>query len=253
MHDGGMSDPLPLRFYGELAAWWPLVSPPQEYDEEAAFAATLLGDAREVLELGSGGGNNASHLKARFAMTLVDLSGEMLDVSRRLNPDCAHFLGDMRTIRLGRTFDAVFVHDAVDYMTTEADLRRAMETAFVHCRAGGVAVFMPDETRESFEPSSDHGGTDGPDGRGVRYLEWSWDPDPTDTEARTEYAFLLRDAGGEVRTVHETHHLGLFGHDDWLRLLAGTGFVAEAVPEVTSEDRPPRTVFVGRRVPHRVE
>ena len=80
-----MSDPPPLRFYGELAAWWPLVSPPEEYEEEAAFAATLLGEAREVLELGSGGGNNASHLKARFAMTLVDLSEEMLDVSRRLN------------------------------------------------------------------------------------------------------------------------------------------------------------------------
>jgi hypothetical protein len=66
------------RFYGELAEWWPLISPPEEYAEEAAYAATVLASAsvpvREVLELGSGGGHNAVHLKAYFTMTLVDLS-----------------------------------------------------------------------------------------------------------------------------------------------------------------------------------
>ena len=36
-------------------------------------------------------------------MTLVDLSEEMLAVSRELNPECEHLQGDMRTLRLGRT------------------------------------------------------------------------------------------------------------------------------------------------------
>lgn len=244
--------PTRLRFYGDLAPWWPLISPPEEYEEEAIFAASLLRSAtvpvREVLELGSGGGHNALHLKSTFAMTLVDLSEQMLEMSRRLNADCAHVCGDMRTVRLGREFDAVFVHDAVDYMTDEADLRRAVETAFVHCRPGGVAVFMPDCTRERFEESTDHGGTDGADGRGVRYLEWSWDPDRDDGWMLTEYAFLLREPDGVVHAVHETHRLGLFEHDEWLRLLGEAGFEAEAVTEVTSEDRPPRQVFVGHRL-----
>ena len=126
--------PAAHRFYGELAAWWPLISPPEEYTEEAAFLGGLLRSgsppAREVLELGSGGGHNAFHLKAGFSMTLVDLSGEMLEVSRRLNPECRHRRGDMRTVRLGRCFDAVFVHDAVDYMVSEAELSSAVETAF---------------------------------------------------------------------------------------------------------------------------
>ena len=85
------------RLYGELASWWPLISPPEEYAEEAAFAASLLRTAnpptRTVLELGSGGGNNAFHLKNEFEMTLVDLSDEMLTVSRQLNPDCDHLAG----------------------------------------------------------------------------------------------------------------------------------------------------------------
>ncbi len=227
------------RFYGDLAVWWPLISPPEEYEEEAAFAATVLGSASmpvtDVLELGSGGGHNAVHLKASFAMTLVDLSEEMLDVSRRLNPECDHHQGDMRTVRLGRVFDAVFVHDAIDYMATEADLGRAMETAFVQCRPGGVAVFVPDRTTETFEPETDHGGTDAEDGRGVRFLDWSWDPVPDDGWAVTEYAFLLRDADGFVRVAHESHRLGLFGRQVWLRLLREAGFEPIFFLYVTTE------------------
>lgn len=239
------------RFYGDLAVWWPLISPPEEYAEEAAFAATVLRSAsipvREVLELGSGGGHNAAHLKASFTMTLTDLSEDMLDVSRRLNPECDHHGGDMRTVRLGRTFDAVYAHDAIDYMTTEADLRRAIATAFVHCHPGGIAVFVPDRVKESFEETSDHGGNDGPDGRGVRYLEWEWDPDPADTWTLTEYAFLLREVDGSVAVVHETHRLGLFDRHQWIRLLSAAGFAAEIVTEMTSESRTPRDLFVGHR------
>jgi SAM-dependent methyltransferase len=239
------------RFYGELAEWWPLISPPGEYAEEAAYAAILLRDGdppvRTVLELGSGGGHNAVHLKADFVLTLVDLSPAMVAMSERLNPECEHLVGDMRTVRLDREFDAVFVHDAVQYLTTEADLAAAVETSFVHLRPGGVAVFMPDEIRETYEAGADHGGTDGEDGRGVRYLEWSWDPDPDDDEYSTEYAFLLREVDGSVRAVHETHRLGLFPEARWLAILRAAGFEPRAITEVTTEDRPPRRVFVARK------
>lgn len=239
------------RLYGDLAAWWPLISAPEEYAEEAATAATALGSAsipvREVLELGSGGGHNAVHLKARFALTLIDLSPGMLAVSRRLNPECAHHQGDMRTIRLGRTFDAVFVHDAVAYMLTEQDLREVIGTAFAHCRPGGIALFIPDHTAEDFEPVTSHGGSDDPSGRGARYLEWTWDPDPADTWIQSEYAFLLREAHGPVRVVHETHLTGLFSRDVWLALIADAGFRPEALTEQTEEDRTPRVLFTGHR------
>jgi SAM-dependent methyltransferase len=247
-----MTDPpTSYRFYGDLARWWPLISPPEDYTEEAEFSASLLQRAalpvREVLELGSGGGHNAVHLKEHFAMTLVDLSEQMLDVSRRLNPDCVHRQGDMRTIRLGRQFDAVLIHDAIDYMADEADLRMAIETAFVHCRPGGLALFMPDAISETFEEGTDHGGNDAADGSGVRYLEWDWDPDPDDTWKLTEYAFVLREVDGSIGIVHETHRTGLFSGDVWFRLLAEVGFEPATVTEVTTEDREPRELFIGRR------
>jgi len=235
------------RFYGDLAPWWPLISPAAEYAEEAAFAATLLGDARTVLELGSGGGHNAVHLKERFELTLVDLAPGMLAESQKINPEVEHHLGDMRTIRLGRDFDAVFVHDAVEYMTTESYLQSAIETAFVHTKPGGRALFVPDATTETFEPETDHGGVDAPDGRGARYLSWSYDPDPEDTTTLTEYAFLLREANGQMTVVNETHETGLYPRETWLKLLRNAGFVPEAVTEETSEDRTPRTFFVANR------
>ncbi len=239
------------RLYQDLASWWPLISPPREYAQEAAFAAKVFGLAsgpvREVLELGSGGGHNASFLKQRFAMTLVDISAEMVAQSRQLNPECEHLAGDMRTLRLDRTFDVVFVHDAVDYMTTEPDLSQAIGTAFAHCRAGGVGVFVPDHLAETFLPGTSWGGSDAPDGRGARYLEWAFDPDPADTWMVTEYAFLLREADGSVQAVHDSHRLGLFDRGTWLRLLAAAGFEPHAVTEETSDDRLPRELFIGRR------
>lgn len=246
-------DSVPVyRFYSELAEWWPLISPPEEYSEESDFVGSLLRQAsipvHEVLELGSGGGHVASYLKRQFEMTLVDLSEQMLDVSRQLNPECTHLLGDMRTVRLQRQFDAVFVYDAVAYMTNERDLGLAIETAYVHCKPGGVALLVPDHITENLQLGTDHGGHDSPDGRGVRYLEWTTDPDPSDTLITTDYAFLLREPDGSTRVVHETHETGLFSRATWLRLMTAAGFDAEAVVEETSEDRTPRELFLGRRM-----
>lgn len=222
------------KLYRELASWWPLLSAPSDYAEEAAFFERLLLGAceqapRTLLELGSGGGNNASHLKGAFDITLVDRAPGMLAVSRELNPECEHHEGDMRDVRLGRTFDCVFVHDAIVYMKVEADLRAAIETAFTHCAAGGAALFAPDHVRENFRPSTSNGGHDG-ERRALRYLQWTWDPDPTDATYTVDYAYLLRDVDGSVRVEHDRHIEGLFARADWLRWLAEAGFEARAVP-----------------------
>ena len=229
------------------------MSAPADYEEEAALYQKAILDASEgplqtMLELGSGGGNNASHLKARFKMTLVDLSPGMLEVSRALNPECEHVQGDMRTVRLGREFDAVFVHDAVTYLTSEADVRQAIATAFVHCRPDGVVLFAPDHVRENFRPGTDHGGHDGAD-RAMRYLEWTWDPDPADATCIVDYTYVLRERDGEVRVVHDRHLEGLFSRTDWLRWLSETGFVPQVVPIDHSELEPGSyEVFVGHKL-----
>jgi SAM-dependent methyltransferase len=236
--------------YDELADWWPLLSAPEDYAEEAAeyeriLLETAVGDVTDVLELGSGGGNTASHLKRRFRMTLVDLSPGMLSVSRALNPECEHIEGDMRSIRLDHTFDAVFVHDAVAYLTSEDELADTMATAAIHCRPGGATVFVPDFVRETFFEGTDHGGHDGPD-RAMRYLEWRHDPIRIDTTYLVDFAFLLRLPSGALDVRRDRHVCGLFPRQTWLDLLEQAGFEARVHALAHGEPVGPEA-FVGRR------
>jgi trans-aconitate methyltransferase len=233
-------------FYDDLAEWWPLFSPPEHYDEEATDLLKRLeplpspGSAT-LLELGSGGGSLASHLKPHFLLTLTDRSPAMVEVNRAENPECEHIAGDMRTLRLDRRFDVVLVHDAIMYATTPADVRATLATAAEHCRADGIVVVLPDYVRETFAPGTDHGGEDAADGRGFRYLEWHWDPDPNDDTYIVDYAFLMREATGEVRVVHDRHIEGLFPRARWLEWFEASGLKAS-----NSIDQWGRDVFIAR-------
>ena len=87
-----------VRMYNDLAYLWPIISPPEDYAEEAGYwrraIRETLGEGRhQVLELGVGGGHNLSHLTADFQATAVDVSPRMLEISRRLNPDVEHHSG----------------------------------------------------------------------------------------------------------------------------------------------------------------
>ncbi len=253
----GVADPPgEYRLYSDLAKWWPLISPVEEYEQDAASLARAFESAlvpvRRVLDLGSGGGHVAWHLKRRFALTLVDRSAEMLAVSRELNPECEHTRGDMFTIRLGRLFDGVLVHDAVDYVTTEKDLLLVAQTAFAHCGPGGVAVFAPDHTADTFRPGTGGGGGADETGRRASFRERSRDPDPADEWIEVEYEFTLRDADNRVQVVRESHRLGSFRYETWNRVLAAAGFDPEpgnvAGANAGSQDAPGlRHLFVGHR------
>jgi hypothetical protein len=168
----------------------------------------------------------------------------MLALSRARNPECEHAAGDMRTLRLGRVFDAVLAHDGITYMTTEPDLRAAIATAFVHTRPGGAAIFTPDDVADTFVEGAElHEGDDGE--RSLRYIEWSWDPVPGDGKARADYALLMRERG-DVRVFHDRHETGLFARATWIRLLEEAGFAAESVRRPIGDGETDE-IFVCRR------
>jgi SAM-dependent methyltransferase len=239
--------------YAGLAGWWPVISPPAEYADDGAVVNAIFASAarpvRTVLDLGSGGGHVALHVKQGRSMTLVDMSADMLAVSRQLNPDCEHVQGDMRTIRLGREFDAVLVHDAIDYVTSQDDLGRVIRTAFAHCRPGGLAVFAPDHTAETFRAGTGGGGGHDGTGRQASFRERTSDPVPGDDWILAEYEFTLRDADGTVQVVPEAHRLGSFRRDTWFTQLRAAGFAPEARPGANRGNGAgsAKVLFIGRR------
>jgi hypothetical protein len=90
-------------------------------------------------------------------------------------------------------------------------------------------LFAPDCVKETFRPGTQHGGTDY-DGRALRYLEWTWDPDPDDVTYVSDYVYVLREGQGDVRLVHDRHVEGVFARATWLRALEETGFRAHVGP-----------------------
>lgn len=228
--------------YTTHTAWYPLLDARADHADECAeyirYLDAVLGEGpATLLELGAGAGNNATFLKRRFTVTATDLSPGMLALSRAANPDVLHIEGDMRDLRLGRTFDAVLIHDAICHMTTRGDLRAALRTAFVHTRPGGVALVVPDCVQESFQACGDDDTAEAGD-LGLQYVVRIWDPDPTDEQTSTDYACLLRGPGG-VQALHMHHTEGLFAIATWRALLEEVGFVVEDLPRTLPEDEGP--------------
>jgi SAM-dependent methyltransferase len=246
------------RIYADLADWWPLISPPKDYTAEAAYLAAILrhhagpgparpepgepagpGDRPEVLDLGSGGGHVAVHLRDEFSLTLVDLSDQMLAVSKQLNPDSPHIHGDMRTIRLHRMFDAVLVHDAIDYIIGRDDLRQVIDIAAAHTRPGGIALFVPDYVQDTFHElfGSGGGGVDAA-GRTADFTERTWDPYPGDDCVQADYEFRLVEADGTTRVIHESHQLSAFSRELWRELIKQAGFELADWPAPATAHQP---------------
>ena len=239
------------RLYSDLAFLWPLVSRPEEYAEEAAHWRELLREKLgrspyHILELGVGGGHNLHHLIAGNEAVVVDLSESMLAHCRRLNPTVELHVGDMRTIRLDRTFSAVLIHDAVSHMLTESDLTSVFRTAAAHLEPGGVLITSPDFFAETFLDPATERATHSEGNLEVSYFEYTYDPDPSDSMIETVTTFLIR-SPGELRIEHDRHRLGLFPRAIWIRILGESGFTAEIRKfSLGPEDRP-YELIVGRR------
>jgi hypothetical protein len=147
----------------------------------------------------------------------------------------------MRTLRLKRQFNFVFVHDAISHMTTIRDLQRAIATVFAHCRPGGVVLLQPDNMRETFRPSRDTGGHR-IDGRALRYVELTH-PMTTGRDFTTvDYIFTLQDRNGTTQKRADRHHIGVFSRATWLEILRAQGFRVR-----TRVDPWKRVCFLARR------
>ena len=248
------SDVLPPRLYHDLAELWPLISPPSDYAPEMQMIRQMLDHRLDrsnssvrpsVLELGAGGGHGLWHLTDDFDCSAVDIAPAMVAHCRELNPSITAHVGDMRSVRLDKLFDAVLIHDAIDYMTTPADARAALATAATHLRPGGLLIVVPTYVSQTFvdhEVAHDHRENDDVE---LTYFSYVHDPDPSDTMIELVLVYLIRsrDEKKELRIEHDRHQCGLFAIDDWLSMIQDAGFEVH----LDADHDQAGTVFVGVR------
>ena len=243
------------RLYDELAEYWPLLSPPADHADEAAWIDRVLQDrlgpasssARPcILELGSGAGHTLTHLVDRYEIVATDISPPMLAQSRKINPTVEHHTADMCTFRLDRQFDAVLATESIDYIKTQSNLRSVFTTAAIHLRPGGLFLVAPTYTRETYvnhQAEHDHRMDSQAEVTFVSYVRH----EPTSTTFELIMLLLIKEHG-RMRIEQDRHTCGLFAQSTWHRLLAEAGFDVEKHAHESNEGDPlPSDMFVAMK------
>ncbi|MBE0479475.1 MAG: class I SAM-dependent methyltransferase [Dehalococcoidia bacterium] len=222
------SSPKECRLYGDFSWLWPVISPPEAHAQESEILSGTIREyskthVRTLLHLGCGGGHNDCTFKKHFTVTGTDISENMLELARKLNPEATYCRGDMRRVRLDATFDSVVALDSMNYMLTVEDLRAVFATAFYHLNPGGVFLTLIEQTAKTFPQNWTSCSIHSRDDMEVAFIENLYDPDPSDTVYEATLLFLVR-RKGKLDIFSDRHTCGIFETDTWLRSATETGF-----------------------------
>jgi SAM-dependent methyltransferase len=222
-----------IRMYGDLAWLWPVLSPKEDYVEVGEFIASAIREhsrieVRTLLHLGCGGGHNDFTLKKHFKTTGVDASPDMLNLAGDLNPEVEYIEGDMRSVRLGRRFDAVILLDSVAYMLSEGALRAALATAHEHLKAGGTFLSVVEMEPAAFVQNRTDAWTNTRGEIELTFVENYYDPDPSDSTYECTFLYLIRERG-KLRIETDRHVCSMFPMETWRRSFESVGFEIKQV------------------------
>jgi SAM-dependent methyltransferase len=221
-------------FGPKYASAYDLLYADKDYDAECdvleqAFRAAGR-PVRSVLDLGCGTGAHAVRLARRgYTVVGVDISSPMLELARQRATeagvsDVDLVLGDVRDVRLDRTFDAVICMFAVlGYQTTDDDVRATLETVRWHLNPGGRFVFdvwygpaveaTGPEARVKIVPI--------PGGALERHASASLQADGH--RCLVSYRLVLHRDGQPDETADEIHEMRYFFADELSASLEGAG------------------------------
>ena len=225
--------------YSDLAWTEHIIAPPEDYVEETNLFSKVIKEhskieARTLLHLGCGAGGHDYTFKKHFKVTGVDISEDMLEIAKKLNPEIAYLFGDMRTIRLKENFDAVAIPDSIGHMTTLGDLRKAILTSYKHLKPGGVLLIVT-LIREEFRENN-FVYTGSKEGVEITLFENNYVPDPARTTYEATGIFLIR-RKGKLEIHSDTYTIGLFKLSTWLDLFKEIGLEVKQMKLEHSYDR----------------
>lgn len=156
------------------------------YERRAAKGQNVHGEAdfvqrfepKSVLDAGCGTGRVGRELARRgIEVVGVDIDGDMLDTARRKAPEVEWVLGDLATVEVGRTFDAIVMAGNVMIFLAPNSEDEVLANMARHLAPGGVLI-------AGFQLMTDQLGLARYDevatAAGLRLVQrWStWDADP---------------------------------------------------------------------------
>jgi SAM-dependent methyltransferase len=184
--------------------------------------------ARTLLDVACGTGKHLACLRTRFECEGVDLDVGLLSVARERLGDLPLHEGDMRTLDLGRRFDAVTcLFSSIGFVRDLDGLAAAARSLAAHVADGGVLIVEPWLTPEVWRPGRPH--VLAADAEGVALARVTVAGQVGAISTTTMYYTVGTPAGVEQWT--EDHELGLFTNDEMGDALEGAGLAVEHDPE----------------------
>lgn len=199
--------------YRRSAAYYDVIyADTKDYAAEAAAVHRLLSGwrpaVREVLDVGCGSGEHDRFLARWYEVSGVDLNPELVALAEAKRPGAAYHVADMTTLALGTRYDAVVcLFNAIAYLPTGDHLAAAFRRMAAHLRPGGVLVFEPWHTPDTWLPERSDRVEELR--RGDLEVRRAVCCSTVDTTSVFRFEFVVRGSGDEQRFA-ETHELTLF-------------------------------------------
>ena len=187
-----MSSRGPLMFY-ELAPFYDRLLEKKDYRSESRRLEELArkygrSGGNAWLDVACGTGRHLRYLRARYRVTGLDRSPDMLKVARRRLPGVPLVRDDMQTFRLRQRFDVLScLFGAIGNVPTEAGYQETVTNFANHLKPGGLLIVEPWIDPEEFR---------------VGYLRLMEHEDPSTKVVRLAYS----DRRGN-RSITRTHYL----------------------------------------------
>jgi SAM-dependent methyltransferase len=234
-----------MSVFKEYSHYYNLLYKDKNYVGEADYIDSLiqkhsLTHSHTVLNLGCGTGKHDNLLAEKgYEMTGVDFSTDMLDIARDNYPNIDFHEGDIRTLKLNKTFDVVLsLFHVISYQTLNKDIYDAFLTAKQHLKVGGIFIFdfwygpsviaeMPSKRTKEVEDEKL---------KIVRYTT----PEIFPNENRVDVHFdveITNKQTEEVTKLKELHQMRYLFLPELRQLLNTTGFMIQSEEEwVTGGD-----------------
>jgi SAM-dependent methyltransferase len=217
----------------------------KDYPAEAAELHRIIQDAapgaRSLLDVACGTGADLAELRQWYTVEGMDLSPAMLEMARRRLPDVPLHTGDMRTLDLGKSFDAVLcLFSSIAYVTDPSELRSTVARLARHVRPGGVLILdgwiRPEEWHDRYRPEPDIARDD--ETLVVRLASSRRNGDITELDMHH-----LVQTEAAIEYFSESHRLALTRTEDYVSAVEGAGLTTRVIPNYM----PARDRIVGTR------
>jgi SAM-dependent methyltransferase len=230
--------------FNAYSRYYDLLYRDKDYVAEAEYIAGLLErfgvSGKRLLEFGSGTGKHGRLLAQRgYEVTGIERSAEMV-VQAEAASGFSCQQGDICTVQLGQTFDAVLsLFHVVSYQTTNNAVQAVFARAAEHLEAGGLFVFDVWYSAAVYAQK--------PEVRVKRMADEAIEITrvaepalhPNENRVDVNYTIFARDlASGAVETMTETHPMRHFSLPELYLLAKMSGFAVVGTEEFLTGKKP---------------